>query len=331
VNLYKHFLGVVLNNKVNYTAVGFLVLFGFMLMFAFTYWLLKPSAESQTAKYIIHFDESVLGLNIDAPVKYRGINVGKVSELKINPANTEQVEVLVVILKSTPIKSSTVAKLTAQGITGLSYINLSLGDNNAPSLTANEGEQYPIIKTVPSFFENFEQTLGTVSTTLSKTLSKTEELLNDDNQVQVALLLKRSASFMDKMEKLLDDETIGNFHTSMKNLASASKKVDNLLPKVDNFVEKSIVWEDKISQSFSSIMTSYLDIKGSMNEIKRAVASGEFNIKEITSDVIPTMNNSFLEMQHLIVQMQETLNQFNRSPGDILFKQEEMKKGPGEK
>jgi len=319
-----------LNNKVNYTAVGLLVLFGFILIFGFTYWLLKPSAESETAKYLIHFDESVMGLNIDAPVKYRGINVGKVSQLRINPKNSEQVEVLVTILKSTPIKSSTVAKLTAQGITGLSYINLSLGDNNAPSLKVSKGEKYPIIKTVPSFFENFEQTLGTVSTKLSNTLTKTQKLLNDENQVQITLLLKRSAGFMERMERTLSDETIINFHETMKNLASTSKKVDSIMPKVDVFVDKSIVWEDKISLSFDSIMTSYLDIKSSMNEVKRAVASGEFNIKEITGDVAVSMNNTLVEMQHLIIETEGVLNRYERSPSDILFKQEEIKKGPGE-
>lgn len=331
MNLFEHFLGVILNNKVNYTVVGLLVLLGFILMLAFTYWLLKPSAEAETTKYLIHFDESVLGLNIDAPVKYRGINVGKVSQLKINPKNSEQVEVLVTILQSTPIKSSTVAKLTAQGITGLSYINLSLGDNNAPSLKASKGEKYPIIKTVPSFFENFEQTLGTVSTKLSKTLTKTEELLNDENQVQITLLLKRSAGFMDRMERLLNDETITNFHVSMENLASASKKLDELVPKVDIFVNKSIVWEDEIAKTFNSIMNSYLGIRASADEVKKAVVSGEFNIKEIAGDVIPTMNNTLIEMQHLIIQIEGALNQHERSPGDILFKQEQIKKGPGEK
>ena len=121
-----------MNNRVNYTLVGFVVLFGFSLIVGFTYWLLQPSSEIETKRYLIHFDESVLGLNIDAPVKYRGISVGEVTRLRINPKNAEQVEVLLTILRSTPIKFDTVAKLTSQGITGLSYINLSLGSNDAP-------------------------------------------------------------------------------------------------------------------------------------------------------------------------------------------------------
>ncbi len=319
-----------MNNRVNYTVVGLFVLFGLVLMLSFTYWLLKPSAEKEIKKYNIYFNESVLGLNLDAPVKYRGINVGKVTRLRINPKNSEQVEVQISILKSTPIKSSTVAKLTSQGITGLSYINLYLGDNDAPPLEAKPGEEYPVIKTEPSFFERFEKSLGTVSTKLSKTLSRTEELLDDENQEQISLILKRAAGFMQRMESVLNDETIGHFQSSMKNMDSATQKFDAMVPKVEHFIDKSVAWEDKISTSFNSIMNSYLGIRASMDEIKRAVASGEFNIKAIADDVVPTMNSTFLEMQQLMIELENTLNHYERSPSDILFKEERIKKGPGE-
>ena len=319
-----------MNNKVNYTLVGFLVIVGVAMILGFSYWLLKPTVETKTTKYNIYFDESVLGLNIDAPVKYRGIRVGKVSHLRISPTNSERVEVQVTILKSTPIKESTVARLTAQGITGLSYINLSLGANNAPELVCKGDEEYPVIRTVPSFFENFEKSLGTVSGKLSQTLTRTEELLGDDNQQQINLLLHRSALFMDKLDKLLDDKTITSIQNSAKNIESASAKVDMLLPKVDIFVGKSVEWENKIDNSFSSIQNSYLGIRSSMDEIKRAVASGEFNVKEIAADIVPTVNNTLLDMQDLLIKLQESLNQYDRSPSDILFKQEEIKKAPGE-
>lgn len=319
-----------MNNKVNYAMVGFAVLFGIASMLGFTYWLLKPSAEHETKKYHIYFDESVLGLNIDAPVKYRGISVGKVQRLRISPKNSEQVEVLINILKTTPIKSSTVAKLTSQGITGLSYINLSLGDNGAPPLKVEKGDMYPVIKTEQSFFERFEQTLGTVSTKLSTTLSQTQDLLNDDNQEQIGLLLKRTAGFMQKMERVLDDETINNFQASMKNLNSATNNLDKMMPKLDGFIDKSMAWEDSISGSFESIMTSYLGIRSAMDEIKRAVSSGEFNVKALAGDILPTMNNTFIDMQHLMIRIDGILNQYERSPGDILFKQERIKIAPGE-
>lgn len=319
-----------MNNKVNYTLIGFLVLFGTVMIFAFSYWMLKPTVETQTTKYNIYFNESVLGLNIDAPVKYRGISVGKVTRLRISPYNSEQVEVLITILSSTPIKENTEARLTAQGITGLSYINLSMGEHEAPALVAKEGEEYPVIKSVASFFEDFEKSLDSVSSKLSKTLTKTSRLLNDDNQKQINLLLHRSASFMDRLDRLLDEKTVLSLQRSIENVESASRKVDKLVPKVETFVYKSMEWEDNIRNSFSSIMNSYLGIRSSMDEIKRAVASGEFNVKEIAADIVPTMNNTLLDMQELMIKVQDTLNQYERSPSDILFKQEELKKAPGE-
>lgn len=320
-----------MNNRVNYTLIGFLVLIGFGLMMLFSYWMLKPTAEENVKKYAIYFNESVLGLNLDAPVKYRGISVGKVTKMRINPNNSEQVEVIVTILKTTPIKVDTTAKLTAQGITGLSYINLSMGGHLSQVLKVQKGQKYPVIHSSPSFFENLETSLGSVSSHLTSTLGKTEELLGADNQEQMTRLLKRTANVMERMDKLLDDKTIAHLQSSAKHLDSFSKKLDSTMPHVDKFIAKSVEWENKISASFAAITHSYVGITASMTEIKRAVASGEFNFKEITSDIIPTMNEAILEMESVMVEFQETLKQYNKSPSDILYKSQEIRKAPGEK
>jgi phospholipid/cholesterol/gamma-HCH transport system substrate-binding protein len=320
-----------MNNRVNYTLIGFLVIIGFTLISGFSYWLAKSSKNIETAEYIIYFDESVLGLNIDSAVKYRGINVGKVSELKINPNNSEQVEALVTILKSTPIKSSTVATLTSQGITGLSYINLSLGDNNAPPIEVKEGEKRPIIKSKPSFFERFGNSVDAVSTKLSNTLSGTQKLLNDENQKQFAIILKRTAVVMEKLDKVLNEETIVNVQKSVKNLESSSAKLDRMMPHIDVLTTKSIAWQDEIARTFNSIMNSYLGIRSSADTVKKAVDEGQFNFKKMSGDIVPTINDSLLEMQHLMIKLEDLLNQYERSPSDILFKEEKIKKGPGEK
>jgi len=320
-----------MNNRVNYPLIGFLVLVSFFIMLAFTYWLLKPSDEQVTQKYIIYFNESVFGLNIDAPVKYRGIKVGKVTHLRINPNNTEQVEVLVTILKTTPIKQDTVAKLTAQGITGLSYVNLSMGKNNAPALVAKDGQKYPVIASAPSFFENFESSLGSVTTNLTHTLEKTEKLLNEKNQAEFAKTLQKTASVMEKLDRLLDEKTIAHLQASAKNLDAITTKTDKLLPNVNKFIDKSVEWEGNIDHSFASIMNSYLGIRSAMDEIKRAIASGEFNFKDITLDVFNTMNETLMQMNDMMVKLGGTLTKYEKNPSDLIFNSTEVKKGPGEK
>lgn len=320
-----------MNNKVNYGIIGFLVIVGLLLMVWFGYWLLKPSNEIEMKKYTIYFNESVLGLNLDAPVKYKGISVGKISKLRINPNNSQQVEVIVNILKTTPIKTTTVAKLTSQGITGLSYINLNIGDNNATVLMVEDGNQYPIIKTTPSLLIKLEKTFEDVSLNLSSTLLQTKKMFNDDNQKEIAQLLKNSTIFISKMNQLLDDKTIYNFQETMKNLNITTRKMNNMMPKIEKFLDNSVEWEDKISGSFASIMGSYIGIKDTMDYFRAALVRGDFNIKDISHEVIPTLNSTLLEMQALMIKMQEAIDQYERSPGDIIFKQEKIRKGPGEK
>lgn len=316
-----------MNNRVNYTLVGFLVLFISMLILAFTYWLLQPSSQEKTKKYYIYFNESVLGLNLNAAVKYRGITVGKVTRLRISPKNTEQVEVLITILKSTPIKADTVAKLTSQGITGLSYINLSLGGNDTPCLRATEGEKYPTILTIPSFFENFEKSLGTVSTKISKTLTQTEKLLNDENQKSFARLLEKSAATMEKIDKLLNDETITSLQQSSKNLQSITYKVDAMIPNINHFINKSVEWEDTMAESFVQIKKTYSSMGVTMDGMKTSMSDASIDI----SKIMPTVNAAMLEMQELMIRLGHTLEEYEKSPSDILYKTQELQKAPGEK
>jgi len=316
-----------MNNKVNYTFVGFLVLFGIALIFGFVYWLLQPSSENEKQKYFIYFNESVLGLNINAAVKYRGITVGDVTRLRINPKNTEQVEVLITVLKTTPIKADTVAKLTSQGITGLSYINLSMGDNNAPALQVTNGEKYPVIKTIPSFFENFEKSLGTVSSKISKALTQTEKLLRDKNQEEFSRLLQKSANSMDKIDRLLNDETIQSLHASSKNIENITAKVDAMLPNINNFINKSIQWEDTMGDSFVQIKKTYSSMGVTMDGMKDALKDSSVKM----DNMVPTINATMLEIQNMLIRLETTLEKHNASPSDIFYKREEIKKAPGEK
>ncbi len=320
-----------MNNKVNYTLVGFIVLLGIVSMLSFTYWMLKPAKAEDTQKYIIYFNESVLGLNLDAPVKYKGIKVGKVIRLRINPKNSEQIEVTVDILKTTPIKEDTVAKLTAQGITGLSYINLSEGVNNSKPLRAKQGDTYPIIKSAPSFFANVEQSLGSVSDLLALTLGRTNKLLNDENQKQFAKLLKKSAQVMDKIDTTLDEKTMLHIQKSAENLEHLTTQIGKSIPKINDFIDNSIVWENNINASFFSIQQTYSKMGITMNNMAKSFSHVENNVEDATVETLPLMNGTMLEIQQTLINLNELLNQYERSPSDILFKKEKIKRGPGEK
>lgn len=319
-----------MNNRVNYTLIGFFVLLGISLIAMFGYWLLKPTKEMEMQTYAIYFDESVLGLNLDAPVKYRGISVGKVTRLSINPNNSEQVEVLITVLKSTPIKATTVAQLTSQGITGLSYINLSHTSESELPIKTQENQKYPVITAIPSLLIQLENNFAEISMTLSETLKRTGELLKEENRQSASKLLNESTVFMAKLNDTLDDETVRNFHKSMENLSVLSSKMEEMMPRIEVLMSKSEKWEDDIASSFISISGSYKEIAHSMNTFKKAVENKEISVKDTAADILPAVEGTLLQMQDFMLRAQEILKRYDRSPGDMLFMQEELKKGPGE-
>lgn len=321
-----------MNNKVNYTFVGSIVLAILVAMIFAIYWLMKPSDESKQKNYLIYFNESVSGLNINSPVKYRGVNVGKVEEIHISSKNTQEIEVLVSIIATTPIKESTVATLNAQGITGLVFIDLSLGDQNSADLVQGANDKYPVIHSKPSLFQRFENSVGSMTEKLSGTLDGTNALLKEQNQKSITMTLQESQEFMRKMNLLLDEKSIAHLHSTMEHLDNITTKMDTqMMPKMDQLMDKSGHFADTVSVSMASVASSYQVIQGSMAEFRRAIKDGEFNVKDISKGTVNNLNTSLGALQDVMLQLEGILKKYEDSPNDMLFKKQEIKKGPGEK
>jgi phospholipid/cholesterol/gamma-HCH transport system substrate-binding protein len=101
----------------------------------FAVWL-GSSGQRDDVVYRIHFADSVSGLTAGDTVKFRGIDVGTVKAMGIDPENSRLVQVDVRLRKETPVKTDTRASLTLKGITGVVFIELNGGDPAAKTLLA---------------------------------------------------------------------------------------------------------------------------------------------------------------------------------------------------
>jgi len=113
-----------------------LFIIGFSIFAAiFAVWLGSPGRHDDVL-YRIHFPDSVSGLTVGDPVKFRGVDVGTVKTMIIDPDNPRLVRVDVRLRKETPVKTDTHASLTLKGITGVVFIELNGGDPAAKTLLA---------------------------------------------------------------------------------------------------------------------------------------------------------------------------------------------------
>ncbi|MDZ4254462.1 MAG: MlaD family protein [Sulfuritalea sp.] len=101
----------------------------------FAVWL-GSSGRHDDVIYRIRFSDSVSGLTAGDTVKFRGVDVGTVKAMGIDPENSRLVRVDVRLRKDTPVKTDTRASLTLKGITGVVFIELNGGDPAAKTLLA---------------------------------------------------------------------------------------------------------------------------------------------------------------------------------------------------
>ena len=94
-----------MDDKAHYTLVGAFVLGLGAALVAGVLWLAAGwGGQAPMDSYQAVIRESVSGLNVDAPVKYLGVDVGKVSAIGIDPANPQQVRLRFLIARGTPIR-----------------------------------------------------------------------------------------------------------------------------------------------------------------------------------------------------------------------------------
>ena len=128
-----------------------LFIIGFSVAAALFFVWLSNTGHRDDVLYRIHFAESVSGLALGDPVKYRGVDVGTVKAMALDPDDPRRVQVDVKLRKEAPVKTDTAATLKLRGITGTVFIELEGGSPDAKSLVAATPEgQVPEIPSAKS-------------------------------------------------------------------------------------------------------------------------------------------------------------------------------------
>ncbi len=150
-----------------------LFIIGFSVAAAFVaVWLGSPGRHDDVL-YRIHFADSVSGLAIGDPVKFRGVDVGTVKSMSLDPDNARLVRVDVRLRKETPVMTDTRASLVLKGITGVVLIELNGGDPKAETLLAvtpqDKIPEIPSERTgLKAMLDELPKVVGKLSTTAEK-------------------------------------------------------------------------------------------------------------------------------------------------------------------
>jgi phospholipid/cholesterol/gamma-HCH transport system substrate-binding protein len=170
-----------MDRDANYVAVGAFVLLVIAMTVSFVFWYTDQQDKHIYLRYEIYFPGSVSGLTRGSPVRYLGVDVGKVARIMIDPERRNRVLVIADIEATAPIDARTQASLSLQGITGLLFIDLQQDRNaTAPGVLA-EGLHYPVIRSAPSDFDVLVSNLPALTTHLVELVERFNQVFSDES------------------------------------------------------------------------------------------------------------------------------------------------------
>lgn len=308
-----------METKVNYVLVGAFVLVLGAVLIAAALWLASGGTlQKKYDSYLAVMDESVAGLNLNAPVKYNGVDVGKVRDIRLDPVNPERVRLMLAIERGTPVKEDTLAVLKIQGLTGIAYVELSGGARDSPPLVATAGKEYPEIRTKASLSARLENILTSVLAKLDNTSSNINAILSDENQAAFKSALADIAAVAHTFAARKDTINAG-ITSAARTFESASRVTAQAGPVLD-----------RISRSADAIEKMGNEVSRTSTSAGKVVDSAGADISRFTAETLPELERLLGELSTLTNSLRRLTEQTERDPRGFLFGRTPVPAGPGE-
>ena len=313
-----------MENKARYTIVGLFVLVFSIAMVAFIVWLARYDVDEINSKeFRLYSKVSIGGLNKNSIVEYKGLDIGTVTSIRIDPNNLEQIEIILNIKKPSIIKTDSYAIIQSQGVTGNKTITIEGGTENAKLLIPKDGA-FAILPLKKSFLDKLTSSAGNISSQIETVLKRFEILLSDKNMQNIDQILVNTSSSTKNL-----DETMLKINDLVENsLVKTLKNIDNMTNSIDVVVKEDITNTikkiDTLSQNFNFLSKDINtiinnDVKGLIKDLRKTVKSSQ-NIDKVLD-----------ELENTLQKIDDTVEDFSQNGGDMIFKTRKETYGPGEK
>jgi phospholipid/cholesterol/gamma-HCH transport system substrate-binding protein len=304
---------------VNYAVVGAFVLVLGAALIAGVLWIASGGAIQKKYDYYLAIeDESVAGLSLNAPVKFNGVDVGKVRAIKLDPADPERVMLMFAIERGTPVKVDTVAVLKTQGLTGIAYVELDGGARNSPLLGIVAPNEYPVIRTKPSLSARLENVLTSVLAKLDHTSSNIDALLSNENRAAFKSALADIAAVSHTLAAR--KETLDAGIVSAARTFDNSARVTAQLGPVITRIGRGADAVEKLGNEAARAST----------DVGKTVGTVGVDLQRFTAETLPELQRLLGELNVLSGSLRRLTEQTERNPTSLLFGRSPVPNGPGE-
>jgi phospholipid/cholesterol/gamma-HCH transport system substrate-binding protein len=224
-----------MERNANYALVGFASLMLFIGLIVFGVWLARLQFHKDYQLYDILFTGPVRGLSEGGEVHFNGIKVGEVIKIALDKADPTKVIARARITSDVPIRTDSFATLEPQGITGVSYVDITAGTNGKPLL--KDGVPFgavPILKSKNGALSSLLEGSGTVLNATVEALNRVNRVLSDDNIKSLNSTLQNiqvvTTEIKNQKQLLADaDQTVKSINQTAQSIKQLSDNTDQLV------------------------------------------------------------------------------------------------------
>jgi phospholipid/cholesterol/gamma-HCH transport system substrate-binding protein len=307
------------------TRLGIFLTLATVLFLAVAGFFVVPKLRDTGTIYTVNFrDTSVQGLIIGSLVKYRGVEVGRVVRIRVNPTNLDSVLVDVKIREGVTVKTDMTALMAYVGLTGQKYIEISGGTLESPNLPAH-GE----IGTGRGLGEQAEDIVKNFDTTAQRIT----EVLSPENVAKFTAFLENTEKSSAMLSGILEsrrqaiEDTLASFERASAEIAQATAKfapmtedLDRLVRSVEASSQKTL---DNISARFSAE-----ELGQAIKDMKDFLATASVSLKKVESVLLEQQSDlqrTFANLGDAVENLARFSREIAEEPSSILRTRKDKK------
>jgi phospholipid/cholesterol/gamma-HCH transport system substrate-binding protein len=300
-----------MEREANYAAVGAFVLLVIAMGGLFVYWYSDAREHHNFTRYEVYFDGSVSGLTQGAPVRYLGVNVGRVVSMYIDPRNASRVQVIVDIDSATPVSDQSVAELSQQGVTGVLFIDLLRDAGNKRLLEGVPSERYPVIRSSKSNIDLLLASLPEMVGRASDVLGRVELLLDEDNIKSIS----HAFSNLDATTRALPD-TVKDIRGLIADLHETSAEFRLTAASVRSVTDKA---GPQLSDAVEHIAMVTAHLSDATDNLEQLIRENRGDIRAFTRESLPQVQLLLGDSRAAVTEVRDLMHSLRENPSQLLF------------
>lgn len=309
-----------METRANYALIGAFVLLAAACVIGFALWLGSSQFNRDFAQYDVVFEGPVT-LEEGASVRYIGIKVGEVESVRIDRRDASLVRARLRVDRSTPVKTDSTAIIDFAGITGVTFVQINAGSQNAPLLQVQPYQDVPVIPAgetpLAALFDGGAQVMAQAGVTMEHLST----VLTDENIAAFSDILVNvrdiTASLSEDDKALLAQSlnTLASLERAGDNLSKASRDITGVATSVDaeltslNVALKSLVAE---------LETATGNANDTMAESKRAIEAATLLVEGGASDTVQQTSLAAQELRVLIARIDRLTRDLEQNPQSLV-------------